>query len=116
MTRARRLTFGAALIIALTLGPAAPAAAHGGGSFTSDYRTTLTAVSPDDPALDVSIVDVDGTLELTWGGASELVVVGYEGEPYLRVTAAGVDRNVRSPATYLNEDRYAAVALPALAD
>jgi hypothetical protein len=45
-----------------------------------------------------------------------LVVIGYEGEPYLRIGPEGVEQNRHSPATYLNQDRYARVALPTEAD
>ena len=39
-------------------------------------------------------------------------MLGYEGEPYLRFNDRGVDRNVNSPATYLNQDRYGQVNPP----
>jgi hypothetical protein len=44
------------------------------------------------------------------------VVAGYRDEPYLRFLPDGtVQRNRRSPATYLNEDRFAQVDVPASA-
>jgi hypothetical protein len=45
-----------------------------------------------------------------------LIVLGYEGEPYLRVGPDGVFRNSRSPATYLNTTRYGGVTVPPDAD
>jgi hypothetical protein len=45
-----------------------------------------------------------------------LTVLGYDGEPYLRIGPEGVQRNRNSPATYLNEERYADVAVPPRAD
>jgi hypothetical protein len=44
------------------------------------------------------------------------VVVGYEGEPYLRFGDGGVYENVRSPATYRDDERYGSVDVPARAD
>ena len=106
----------AAATLALT--PAEPAAAHGGAAganVTSNYRTRLTEV-PDVDGLTVEVVDIDGTIELTWTGAGTLIVAGYENEPYLRIDSSGVYQNQRSPATYLNQDRYADVDPPATVD
>jgi hypothetical protein len=41
-----------------------------------------------------------------------LTLDGYEGEPYLRIGPEGVERNRRSPATYINTARYGDVAMP----
>lgn len=62
------------------------------------------------------LFDVQGTIELTYDGSGTLIVIGYEGEPYLRIGPDGVEQNVNSPATYLNQDRYARTPLPATAD
>ena len=45
-----------------------------------------------------------------------IVVEGYEGEPYLLFTRDAVYRNERSPATYLNDDRYGQVDVPKTAN
>jgi hypothetical protein len=83
---------------------------------TSDYRVELHGVQPAIDGLHVAITDISGTLRLTWTGSGTLVVEGYDGEPYLQLGAAGVQRNVHSPAVYLNQDRYARVQMPAIAD
>ena len=47
----------------------------------------------------------------------ELVVLGYDDEPYLRIDEAGaVFHNVRSYATYYNEERYGGSDIPGLVD
>lgn len=108
----------AAASLAFAIAPPTSVAAHGGAegtSVTSNFRTRLTAVPAID-GLDVAVVDIDGTIELTWTGAGTLIVAGYESEPYLRFDNSGVLQNRRSPATYLNQDRYADVDPPAAAD
>ena len=45
-----------------------------------------------------------------------LIVLGYQGEPYLAFRDGHVYRNANSPATYLNDDRFGQVALPDQAD
>jgi hypothetical protein len=42
----------------------------------------------------------------------DLVVLGYAGEPYLRVGPAGAFTNRRSSATFLNRDRFPTSQLP----
>jgi len=118
MTRTTRCLAAAVIATAGAMLPASPAAAHGGTSdanVTSNYRTSLTDV-PQIDGLTVEVVDIDGTIELTWTGAGTLTVAGYENEPYLRFDDTGVFQNQRSPATYLNQNRYANVDPPASAD
>ena len=112
----RTLVAGLVAILAAII-PAKPASAHGGSEadLTSDYRTRITHVPAID-GLDARAVGLDGIIELTWTGPGTLIVDGYEGEPYLRFDDTGVAINMRSPAAYLNQDRYADVDLPATAD
>ena len=115
MTGRQRLVV-AALAAVATLVPAQPALAHGGGDATSNYRTRVLDVQPEVADLTVQMDSVRGTVRLTYAGPGTLVVIGYDDEPYLRVGPQGVEQNRHSPATYLNQDRYARVALPSEAD
>ncbi|WP_412541825.1 hypothetical protein R8Z50_04540 [Longispora sp. K20-0274] len=86
------------------LAVASPASAHSQDApGASDYRTTVTAITPALPDLTVRTVDAGASLELRYTGPSTIEVLGYSGEPYLGVGPGGVRQNVRSPATYLNE-------------
>jgi hypothetical protein len=109
----KRALIATVVTVAAAIVPAQSASAHGGSEadLTSDYRTRVTDV-PDVDGLDARAVGLDGTIEITWQGQGTLIVTGYEGESYLRFDAYGVARNLRSPATYLNQDRYAEVELP----
>ena len=99
-----------ALCAAALLAPSS--AAHGGGG-ARGFRSTVTAVVPGTPGLAVEVRDSDDRLSLQNGTERPVVILGYEGEPYLRFDPAGtVYRNESSPATYLNEDRFGQVALP----
>jgi hypothetical protein len=108
-----RLVALAAALAALVACPAA--AAHGGGG-ARGFASTVTSVRPAASGLTVEVEDGDDRLLVTNATGTQLEVEGYDGEPYLRFARDGVYRNERSPATYLNEDRYAKVALPADAD
>jgi len=110
-----RVTIAVAAAFAFT--PPSATYAHSGTDVevTSNYRTRLTEV-PAEPGLEVEIVDITGTVRVGWRGDGQLTISGYEGEPYLRLSPSGVERNTRSPATFLNQDRYANVAVPASAD
>ena len=107
----------AAAVLTLLAG-AGPAAAD--PPSPTDYRSTVDAVTPAVDGVQAEIVGGDAFLELRVDEGVEVVVPGYGGEdaePYLRFLPDGtVERNARSEATYLNEDRQGDVALPAEAD
>jgi hypothetical protein len=93
----------AALLLAIG---AAPAAAHAvGGAQASNYQTRILSIQPVVPGLQVEVADAGARLRLRNHTGREVTVLGYAGEPYLRVGPAGVFENRRSPATYLNRAR-----------
>jgi hypothetical protein len=106
---------GAAAAALAVLCVAAPAAlAHEGNP---NYRSQVRAVAPALEGLEARVLNHDDRIELVYDGERTLVVEGYRGEPYLRFHPDGlVEVNRRSPAAYLNEDRFAQVELPARAD
>jgi hypothetical protein len=93
----------AALLLAVG---AAPAAAHAvGGAQASNYQTRILSIQPVVPGLQVEVVDAGARLRVRNHTGREVMVLGYAGEPYLRVGPAGMFENRRSPATYLNRAR-----------
>lgn len=104
----------AAALLALTAGPVA---ADPPGP--TNYRSTVTAVeTPEgEPVdLDVEVRGGDAFLVVRAPGGSEIEVPGYDGEPYVRISADGlVEVNHRSPTHWYNEDRYGA-EVPETAD
>jgi hypothetical protein len=97
----------------LVLNSARPASAHPAGVFApTNYQTRIMAITPAVPGLTMRVIDHGDQLELTNSSGRDLVVVGYAGEPYLRVGRRGVFTNQRSPATYLNRDRFPTIQLP----
>ncbi|GIU87930.1 MAG: hypothetical protein KatS3mg009_2445 [Acidimicrobiia bacterium] len=115
----RRLRVLVALAVA-GLAPAltaAPAHAHGlGGEEPTNVRTRLVAVEPPAAGVEVDLVGLGRSVELRVARGHEVVVLGYEGEPYLWVTPDGVLRNARSPATYQNRTLSAPAGVPARYD
>ena len=59
-----------------------------------------------------SVVGGEGLLQVRNTGRADVVVTGYDDEPYLRVGPDGVFENRNSPATHLNTDRFGKVAVP----
>jgi hypothetical protein len=103
----------AAALVALCV--AAPAAvAHEGNP---NYRSEVRAITPAVAGLDARVLNFDDRIEFVYTGDRDLIVEGYRGEPYLRFRPDGrVELNRRSPAGYLNEDRFAQVEVPGGAD
>jgi hypothetical protein len=106
---------GAVVLTALTT-VASPAYAHGADAPTaSDYRVTVTGISPAVPGLRIRTVEAGARLELVNHSGREIEVLGYSGEPYLLIRADGVWQNANSPSTYINESLSGGVAPPVTA-
>ncbi|MGF7239229.1 MAG: hypothetical protein ACQSGP_30370 [Frankia sp.] len=107
--------FAAAVAVISTAGTAS---AHtvSGGAGASDYRTSVTSFTPTVAGLTLTVVENGSRLQLTNATRTDVIVLGYQGEPYLRVGPDGVFTNERSTATYLNETRSGGAAVPATAD
>jgi len=69
---------------------------------SSHYRSTITAIQPPVPGLALAVTGAGGSLTLTNHTGKTVVVIGYAGEAYLRITPTGVDENVASLSSWLN--------------
>ena len=111
MSRARLVALLAAFAL---LAPAAVASAHGGNP---NYRSVITGVSPRDAGVEFEVLDYDSYMQLRDRQGKEVVIYGYQGEPYARILPDGsVEVNQRSPAAYLNDARFGNVKVPPIAD
>jgi hypothetical protein len=100
-----------ACVAGFLLVPASPARADPAGP--TDYRSEVVAVVPEVPGVRAEAIGGDAFIVLEVEAGVTVEVIGYRGEPYLRFLPDGtVERNARSPSTYLNEDRYAEVDVP----
>ena len=111
-----RKLIGSVLLAALMFAPAQPASAHGGnGGASSDYRIEVIGYDGDSTGIEVHPVELGNRMELVRTTAKDVQILGYDGEPYLRLDADGVFENLNSPAHYINLDRFARTTIPATA-
>jgi hypothetical protein len=84
--------------------PPTAAGAHTVGDIprSSDYLTNVQQVPP---GVDVRVLDGGDRMQLRRTGAHSVVVVGYDGEPMLRVSDRGVEENRHSPSLYISRTR-----------
>ena len=109
-----RRTLAAALVALAALMSATSASAHAGNP---DYESVVRAVTPSIPGFSVEVLNGDDRLEVTNRGRSTVTIEGYNREPYVRMAPDGtVAVNLRSPAYYLNQDRFSGAKVPASAD
>ena len=93
---------------------ASPAWGHEGNP---NFRSEIDSVRPSVPGVGFEVLNYDADIELVVEDGHEVLIYGYENEPFARVLPDGtVQKNRRSPATYLNVDRYAEAPVPGLAD
>ncbi len=115
MGRMRRALVGVAAGVVGLLGSAG--VAHADPAGPTDYASEVVSIEPATPTIDVRIVGGDSFVMLTAQPGTEVVVLGYSGEPYLRFRADGVvEENRRSPTLYQNKSRYGTADTPAEAD
>ena len=112
----RRVALLVAVALGILLARHHPAAAHGaGGVEATSYVTTLDGISPPMLGVRVRVVEAGDAVELRNDGP-EVLVLGYQDEPYLRVGPDGVFENRLSPTVAANRDhehRGAAGGAPA---
>jgi hypothetical protein len=99
--------FGALAALALAV---PVASAHQGNP---NMESIITGVTPKTPGITLQVLNRDDRFELTNHSKQDVLIYGYQDEPYARIGADGtVEQNVNSPAYYLNDDRYANVEVP----
>lgn len=114
-TLLRRALAAVVVLLCVLAADRTPVFAHSGAADASNYVSEIT--DPGHPELQWKMYGGDALIELTNGTGEQIVVEGYEGEPYLKfVPGDGVFQNIHSPAVYYNTDRYANAELPAAAD
>ncbi|HEY4608634.1 MAG TPA: hypothetical protein VIH06_05500 [Ilumatobacteraceae bacterium] len=108
-----RKLIGAALLATLTFAPAQTVFAHGGnGGSSSDYRIEVIRYDGNHEGVTVRPVELGNRMELVRTTTAEVQILGYEGEPYIRLNNDGVFENVNSPAHYVNLDRFSRTPVP----
>ena len=104
----------AATTTLLCLLVASPALGHEGNP---DFRSEIDSVRPNVPGVSFEVLGYDSDMQLLDQHGHEVVIYGYEKEPYARILPDGtVQLNQLSAATYLNENRYAEVQVPKFVD
>jgi hypothetical protein len=79
----------------------------------TNYQSEVVEIDPAVSGFDVEIVGGDSFVLLTVDPGVTVEIVGYNGEPYLRVLSDGsVEENAASPSKYVNEERFGRVELP----
>jgi hypothetical protein len=86
------------------LAAATGAAAHG-GTRSQGYVSTFASLDPNVLGVSVSVFGPKNQFRLTNYSGKTVVVLGYQGEPYLRFSGLTVDENLASPTAYLVASR-----------
>ena len=111
----RSLVLTGALTVVLMVLIAGPAFAD--PAVPTNYRSIVNVVDPQPRGVTVEVVGGDAFLSVAVAMGSTVEVPGYFGEPYLRIDGTGaVWLNTKSPARYINQDRFGITEIPSTAD
>jgi hypothetical protein len=92
---------------------AEPASAHGlTGAQPTNFASRVLSVAPAVAGLRVVVRDLGARVEVRNDTPYDVVVLGYSGEPYLRVGPTGVYENRRSPSVFLNRSQTITASAP----
>ena len=117
MAASARVPAAAALYVLAAGITATSAFAHAGNP---DYESLVRGVTPQIPGFSVAVLSGDDRLEVENSGSRTVTIYGYNRrprDPYLRLSRGGkVEVNLRSPAYYLNQERFSGAHVPDSAD
>lgn len=103
-----------ALTVLVALLAATPALAHEGNP---NFLSQIERITPRAEGVSVEVLNRDDRMLLRNTSGEDVLILGYDDEPYARVLADGtVEVNTDSEAYYLNDDRFANVDVPAGVD
>jgi hypothetical protein len=89
---------------------AAPVSAHQGNP---NMRSIPHGITPAVKGVQIQVLNNDDRFELDNRSGKTILIEGYDSEPYARLLPNGtVEVNKRSPAYFLNNDRYAQIKVP----
>ncbi len=101
-----------AVVALLVLAP--PALAHEGNP---NFLSRVDRITPQTDGLSIEVLNRDDRMLLHNTSGKDVLILGYDDEPYARLRADGtVEVNTDSEAYYLNDDRFANVEVPAGVD
>jgi hypothetical protein len=109
MRRALSLLAAAALVLPTAV------IAHPGSTLTG-YVSTVSVVVPNVLGVNALVLGGDDRLRVSNYSGKTIVILGYQGEPYLRFDKTGVYANSFSPAAHLNRFRLPRPVKPGVAD
>lgn len=103
MSTVCRAFFGLGIAIAILVCGATSA-----GALTvrpTDWKSSVTSISPNNENISIDVIEGGEALRLTAQPGHRVGILGYQGEPYLRLTDDGrVQANLRSPTWWANLD------------
>jgi predicted anti-sigma-YlaC factor YlaD len=97
-TGLRRVVVVLGSAVLLVTGFAGPASAHvvHNGDDPTNWRTTVSGVTPAVPDLSVTSAEAGQRIGVTYRGAGSVIVLGFTEEPFLRLAGGVVEANLRS--------------------